>query len=348
VNANQAGNAQYNAAPQVQQSFIVGKGSQTVSFTSTAPSNAAVGGGTYNATAAATSGLGAAIASSTTSVCTGSGTNSATITFVGSGQCVLTANQAGDTNWNPATQVTQSFTVSSPAATHFSVSAGPTQTAGTSFTVTITALDASNNAVTSYTGSHIITLTSTASNAPDGTAPTLPSGARTFTNGVATVSVTLVNAETNRTVTASDGTINGTSNNITVNAGTAAKLAWSGLTTTSGTTSSPCLFTCTITALGNNNTFTASVAVTDTLGNVVSNIGTGHTVTLTATNVGVAGWTFTAPTTATSVTLTLPNTGAAVTTQSFTFKAQNGSWTSDTITAASSGFTSATATVTKN
>ena len=37
IDANQAGNANYNAAPQVQQSFAVGKGSQTISFTSTAP-----------------------------------------------------------------------------------------------------------------------------------------------------------------------------------------------------------------------------------------------------------------------------------------------------------------------
>jgi len=39
INANQAGNANYNAAPQVQQSFAVGKGNQTITFTSTAPSD---------------------------------------------------------------------------------------------------------------------------------------------------------------------------------------------------------------------------------------------------------------------------------------------------------------------
>ena len=37
IDANQAGNANYNAAPQVQQSFTVDKGNQTISFTSTAP-----------------------------------------------------------------------------------------------------------------------------------------------------------------------------------------------------------------------------------------------------------------------------------------------------------------------
>ena len=57
IDANQAGNASYNAAPQAQQSFLVGKGSQTISFTSVAPVAATVGGATYNVTATATSGL---------------------------------------------------------------------------------------------------------------------------------------------------------------------------------------------------------------------------------------------------------------------------------------------------
>ena len=57
INANQAGNANFNPAPQVQQSFTVAKSAQTISFTSTAPANATVGGPTYTVTATATSGL---------------------------------------------------------------------------------------------------------------------------------------------------------------------------------------------------------------------------------------------------------------------------------------------------
>ncbi|MDE3131392.1 MAG: hypothetical protein KGL16_09590, partial [Acidobacteriota bacterium] len=56
IDANQAGNSDYTAAPQQQQSFTVGKGSQTITFTSTPPANAAVGG-TYTVTATASSGL---------------------------------------------------------------------------------------------------------------------------------------------------------------------------------------------------------------------------------------------------------------------------------------------------
>ena len=61
VDANQAGNATYNAAPQVQQTVTVGKGAQTVSFTSTAPRSGTVGGATYTPTATASSGLTPAI-----------------------------------------------------------------------------------------------------------------------------------------------------------------------------------------------------------------------------------------------------------------------------------------------
>ena len=50
IDANQAGNANYSAATQVQQSFTVAKGAQTITFTSSAPTGAVVGG-TYTPTA---------------------------------------------------------------------------------------------------------------------------------------------------------------------------------------------------------------------------------------------------------------------------------------------------------
>ena len=57
LDANQAGNATYNAAPQVQQTFTVGKGSQTITFTSTAPARPPSAGPPTPPTATATSGL---------------------------------------------------------------------------------------------------------------------------------------------------------------------------------------------------------------------------------------------------------------------------------------------------
>jgi hypothetical protein len=55
-----------------------------------------------------------AFSSATTAVCTSGGTNGATFTFIAVGTCTVNANQAGNTNWNAATQVQQSFVVSNP------------------------------------------------------------------------------------------------------------------------------------------------------------------------------------------------------------------------------------------
>jgi hypothetical protein len=90
--------------------FPVGKGSQTISFTSSAPVSAAVGGPTYTVTATASSGLPLAftIDASATSVCSISGS---TVSFIGAGTCVIDANQPGNANYNPAPQVQQSFAV---------------------------------------------------------------------------------------------------------------------------------------------------------------------------------------------------------------------------------------------
>ena len=115
IDANQAGNANYNAAPQAQQSFAVGKGSQTITFTSTAPSSATVGGATYTVTAtggASGNAVTFTIDSSATSVCSISGS---TVSFTAAGTCVIDANQAGNTNYNAAPQAQQSFVVATPA-----------------------------------------------------------------------------------------------------------------------------------------------------------------------------------------------------------------------------------------
>jgi hypothetical protein len=107
IDANQAGNADYLTATQVQQAITVGKASQTITFTSTATSNATVGGATYIVTA--TGGAsGNAVIFSTTSACTVSGS---TVSFIGVGKCIIDANQAGDADYLTAAQATQSFRV---------------------------------------------------------------------------------------------------------------------------------------------------------------------------------------------------------------------------------------------
>ena len=118
VVANQGGNAVYDPADPVQQSFTVGPGAptlspQTISFTSTAPGGAVVGGPAYTVAASASSGLAVVftIASASAGVCTISG---ATVSLVGAGTCTINANQAGNASYEPALQVQQSFSVSTP------------------------------------------------------------------------------------------------------------------------------------------------------------------------------------------------------------------------------------------
>jgi len=81
-----------------------------------------------------------------------------------------------------------------PPATHFSVTAPATATAGTTVSFTVTALDASNRATTNYSGTAHVTST-------DGQA-TLPANAM-LTNGMGTFSATLKTAGS-QTITVTD------------------------------------------------------------------------------------------------------------------------------------------------
>ena len=128
IDANQAGNASYQAAPQVQQSFAVGLATQTIAFTSTPPAGALAGGPGYTVNANASSGLAVAFSLSAGSagVCTISG---ASVSFVGGGTCTINANQPGNGTYQAAPQAQQSFTVAaspppkSPQTIHFTSSA---------------------------------------------------------------------------------------------------------------------------------------------------------------------------------------------------------------------------------
>ncbi len=106
VNANQAGGSSYEPAGQVQQSFAVAKGDQTIGFGALTDRRFDEGPVTVSATAS--SGLTVSFSSATPGVCTVAGTS---VTFVAVGTCTVNANQGGDSNWNAATQVQQSFQV---------------------------------------------------------------------------------------------------------------------------------------------------------------------------------------------------------------------------------------------
>jgi hypothetical protein len=109
VDANQAGNANYEAAPEAQQSFAVNKSLQIIQFYSSVPGSATVGGSTYTVGATATSGLAVSFSSATPSVCSLAGS---TVSFIATGTCAVDANQAGNSEYAPAAQEQQSFAVS--------------------------------------------------------------------------------------------------------------------------------------------------------------------------------------------------------------------------------------------
>jgi hypothetical protein len=110
IDANQAGNGTYQAAAQVQQSFAVGLGSQTITITSNPGNNVHHQNPPYTITATSTSGLAVVFTTdpSSAGVCSVSGS---TVTFSAKGQCTIYADQPGNANWLPAPQAQQSFRV---------------------------------------------------------------------------------------------------------------------------------------------------------------------------------------------------------------------------------------------
>ena len=116
------------------------------------------------------------------------------------------------------TGTSNAINVGAGAATHFSVSAPASATAGTAFNFTVTALDASNNTATGYAG----TVHFTSSDAQ----AVLP-GNSTLVNGTGTFSATLKTSG-NQTISATDtanASVTGTSNAINVSA-QAARHLW--------------------------------------------------------------------------------------------------------------------------
>ncbi len=89
---------------------VTPKGNQTITF---AQPSAQSFGTTPTLSASASSGLTVAFTSSTTGVCTI--TSGGALTFVTAGTCTIAADQAGNTVWNAATQVTRSFAVNAVA-----------------------------------------------------------------------------------------------------------------------------------------------------------------------------------------------------------------------------------------
>jgi hypothetical protein len=158
----------------------------------------------YTGTAHFTSSDGASVLPANATLTNGVGTFSATLKTAGSQTITAT-----DTVTSSITGTSNAIAVSAAAATHFTVSAPASATAGTAFNFTVTAADQFNNTATSYAGTvHF--------SSSDG-ASVLPANA-TLTNGVGTFSATLKTAGS-QTITGTDtvtSAITGTSTPILV------------------------------------------------------------------------------------------------------------------------------------
>jgi hypothetical protein len=109
ITASQAGNANYDAAASVARTFAVAKASQTISF---APlPDRTYGDPDFAVSATASSGL--PVSFSASGSCTVSGS---TVHLTGVGSCTITASQAGNADYQPAADVSQTFAVNAVQA----------------------------------------------------------------------------------------------------------------------------------------------------------------------------------------------------------------------------------------
>ena len=263
------------------------------------------------------------------------------------------------TEGSVTTTTALALTVAAGTAASLTLTASTTVPVTTTLTsLTTTAKDEFGNTAISYTGAKTLTFTASGTGSetsPGGTVPgvinsagtSIPFGsatAITFTNGIAAVAsskngVLRLYKPGSASVTVADGTFTSAPLAFTVTIGVAKRVAFSGLTASAGSIGAGCFFTCTITTLGNSGTVSANLMITDEYGNTVSNLGSGKSVTVTSA--GTAG------STVSGSPVALPETGSAVSTTRFTYTAPTSGTYTNTLTAASSGFTSATATASK-
>jgi hypothetical protein len=128
ITAHQAGNATYNAAPDVAQSFTINKKDQTIAFAALPDKH--VGDPPFPVSASASSGLSVSFtASGQCSVGSSSlnqGVSSAMVTLSGQADnCTITAHQAGNGTYNAAPDVARSFAVNDPAKQNQTISFAP-------------------------------------------------------------------------------------------------------------------------------------------------------------------------------------------------------------------------------
>src|SRR5439155_516753 len=169
------------------------------------------------------------------------------------------------------------FTVDAGALSRFAIAnISSPQTAGTAFDITITAQDANNNTVTAQDANNTTVTGFTSTVNLSTTAGTIsPAVSAVFASGVRTESVSVTQAGTGKTITATrtGGSETGTSNSFTVNPGAPAAVTLAGAATD-------------LTS-GSSRSYTATVK--DANGNVATNFGGSVTFSQTTGSGSLTG-----------------------------------------------------------
>ncbi|HTW97879.1 MAG TPA: IPT/TIG domain-containing protein [Acidimicrobiales bacterium] len=123
LDADQSGDDDYQAAPQVSETIPIGAASQSISFTSAAPASPTYGG-SYAPAASASSGLPVSFSIDSSSSPGACSLSDGTVGFTGVGTCVIDADQSGNSDWSSAPEVRQSLDIA-PASQSVTLSAAP-------------------------------------------------------------------------------------------------------------------------------------------------------------------------------------------------------------------------------
>ena len=107
VTASQPGDANYNPAPDVSQTFAIAKSGQTILFGPLASKT--YGAPPFGLIATASSGL--TVSFTASGSCAVSGFSGATLHLRGVGSCTVTASQPGDANYHAAPDVSRTFSI---------------------------------------------------------------------------------------------------------------------------------------------------------------------------------------------------------------------------------------------
>ncbi len=245
------------------------------------------------------------------------GSNSATFSFA-------TSNVTATGSWSFILQVKDntgvsvnssavSVTVNASLLNQFVFSSISTQTAGTSFSITITAKDAYGDTITNYTGTNTLTVST-------GTITPTSSGA--FKNGVWTGSVTVTGAGSGITISTSDSGITGASGNFTVNPGALTQFAFNPIP-------SPQI---------SSWSFTITVTAEDQYGNTVTNYSGAPTLSSAGSVSPSVMSPFVNGVEITSIAVATPGLGVTITAIDGSHTGVSNSFTVDpTISASSSG-----------